>query len=161
VIHSWWVPALGVKQDAIPGFVRDSWLEVDKPGTYRGQCRVAARITATCRSWWRRSSLRNTRVGRRAEEENGGAGRRSKQVLTLDGFKARGQRAVLPTARSPSADRWDNRRRSPRCRVEDHHRPKDGHIDRVFNGKPAPPWRRSSSCRCRNRGVITYERTME
>ena len=38
VIHSWWVPALGVKQDAIPGFVRDSWFKVDTPGEYRGQC---------------------------------------------------------------------------------------------------------------------------
>ncbi len=38
VIHSWWVPAFGVKQDAIPGFVRDTWFKVDKPGTYRGQC---------------------------------------------------------------------------------------------------------------------------
>jgi cytochrome c oxidase subunit 2 len=38
VIHSWWVPAFGVKQDAIPGFVRDSWFKVDTPGTYRGQC---------------------------------------------------------------------------------------------------------------------------
>lgn len=38
VIHSWWVPALGVKQDAIPGFVRDSWFRVEKVGTYRGQC---------------------------------------------------------------------------------------------------------------------------
>jgi cytochrome c oxidase subunit 2 len=38
VIHAWWVPALGVKQDAIPGFVRDSWFRVDKPGIYRGQC---------------------------------------------------------------------------------------------------------------------------
>jgi cytochrome c oxidase subunit 2 len=38
VIHAWWVPALGVKQDAIPGFVRDSWFKADKPGTYRGQC---------------------------------------------------------------------------------------------------------------------------
>ena len=38
VIHAWWVPAFGVKQDAIPGFVRDSWFKVDKPGTYRGQC---------------------------------------------------------------------------------------------------------------------------
>jgi cytochrome c oxidase subunit 2 len=38
VIHSWWVPAFGVKQDAIPGFVRDSWFEVDTPGFYRGQC---------------------------------------------------------------------------------------------------------------------------
>jgi len=38
VIHSWSVPAFGVKQDAIPGFVRDAWFKVDKPGTYRGQC---------------------------------------------------------------------------------------------------------------------------
>ena len=38
VIHAWWVPALGVKQDAIPGFVRDVWFRADKPGVYRGQC---------------------------------------------------------------------------------------------------------------------------
>lgn len=38
VIHSWWVPALGVKQDAVPGFIRDAWFKVDVPGTYRGQC---------------------------------------------------------------------------------------------------------------------------
>jgi len=38
VIHAWWVPAFGVKQDAIPGFIRDSWFRVDVPGTYRGQC---------------------------------------------------------------------------------------------------------------------------
>ena len=38
VIHAWWVPALGIKQDAIPGFVRDTWFKVDNPGTYRGQC---------------------------------------------------------------------------------------------------------------------------
>ncbi|MDE1714121.1 cytochrome c oxidase subunit II [Chromobacterium amazonense] len=38
VIHSWWVPQLGVKQDAIPGFLRDSWMLIEQPGTYRGQC---------------------------------------------------------------------------------------------------------------------------
>jgi len=38
VIHSWSVPAFGVKQDAIPGFIRDTWFKVDKPGIYRGQC---------------------------------------------------------------------------------------------------------------------------
>jgi len=38
VIHSWSVPAFGVKQDAIPGFVRDSWFKAEKVGTYRGQC---------------------------------------------------------------------------------------------------------------------------
>ncbi len=38
VIHSFWVPALGGKTDAIPGQVNEMWLEADKPGVYRGQC---------------------------------------------------------------------------------------------------------------------------
>ncbi|HPQ94642.1 MAG TPA: cytochrome c oxidase subunit II, partial [Thiolinea sp.] len=38
VIHSWWVPDLAVKKDAIPGFINDMWVKVEKPGTYRGQC---------------------------------------------------------------------------------------------------------------------------
>ena len=38
VIHSWWVPALAVKRDAIPGFVNEAWTRIDKPGIYRGQC---------------------------------------------------------------------------------------------------------------------------
>lgn len=38
VIHSWWVPAFGVKKDAIPGFIHESWTRVDQEGTYRGQC---------------------------------------------------------------------------------------------------------------------------
>lgn len=40
VIHSWWVPALGIKKDGIPGFINESWalIDTDKPGIYRGQC---------------------------------------------------------------------------------------------------------------------------
>lgn len=38
VIHAWAVPQLGVKQDAIPGFVRDTWFRAEQVGTYRGQC---------------------------------------------------------------------------------------------------------------------------
>ncbi|MDN5842836.1 MAG: cytochrome c oxidase subunit II [Alcaligenaceae bacterium] len=38
VIHSWMVPDFGVKQDAIPGFLRDAWFRAEKIGTYRGQC---------------------------------------------------------------------------------------------------------------------------
>jgi len=38
VIHSWWVPEFGWKKDAIPGFITDGWVKVDKVGTYRGQC---------------------------------------------------------------------------------------------------------------------------
>ena len=38
VIHSWWVPALAVKKDAIPGFINEAWTRIDEPGIYRGQC---------------------------------------------------------------------------------------------------------------------------
>jgi cytochrome c oxidase subunit II len=38
VIHAWMVPAFGVKQDAIPGFVRDTWFRAEKLGDYYGQC---------------------------------------------------------------------------------------------------------------------------
>ena len=38
VIHAWWVPALGWKQDAVPGFINEAWTRIDEPGIYRGQC---------------------------------------------------------------------------------------------------------------------------
>lgn len=38
VIHSWWVPELGIKRDAMPGFIYETWARIDKPGIYRGQC---------------------------------------------------------------------------------------------------------------------------
>ncbi|HHJ12757.1 MAG TPA: cytochrome c oxidase subunit II [Gammaproteobacteria bacterium] len=38
VIHAWWVPELGMKKDAIPGFINEMWFKIDKEGTYRGQC---------------------------------------------------------------------------------------------------------------------------
>jgi len=38
VIHSWWVPDLAVKKDAIPGFINENWAYINEPGTYRGKC---------------------------------------------------------------------------------------------------------------------------
>lgn len=38
VIHSWWVPALGWKMDAIPGIANSAWTKIKEPGVYRGQC---------------------------------------------------------------------------------------------------------------------------
>jgi cytochrome c oxidase subunit 2 len=38
VIHSWWIPALGGKIDAIPGTVNETWFQVEEPGVYTGQC---------------------------------------------------------------------------------------------------------------------------
>ncbi|TNF36221.1 MAG: c-type cytochrome, partial [Gammaproteobacteria bacterium] len=38
VIHSWWVPSIAVKKDAIPGFVNEAWTRIEQEGVYRGQC---------------------------------------------------------------------------------------------------------------------------
>jgi cytochrome c oxidase subunit 2 len=38
VIHAWWVPALAIKKDAIPGFMNATWFRAEETGTYRGQC---------------------------------------------------------------------------------------------------------------------------
>lgn len=38
VIHSWWVPDLAVKKDAIPGFINETWFQIEEPGVFRGQC---------------------------------------------------------------------------------------------------------------------------
>lgn len=38
VIHSWWVPEIAVKRDAIPGFINEAWTKVEQEGIYRGQC---------------------------------------------------------------------------------------------------------------------------
>jgi len=38
VIHSWWVHALGIKRDAVPGYINEAWARIEKPGIYRGQC---------------------------------------------------------------------------------------------------------------------------
>lgn len=38
VIHAWWVPELGIKRDAIPGFIHEAWARIEKPGVYRGVC---------------------------------------------------------------------------------------------------------------------------
>ena len=38
VLHAWWAPELGIKKDAIPGYINDMWARIDEPGVYRGQC---------------------------------------------------------------------------------------------------------------------------
>lgn len=38
VIHDWWVPELGLKQDAVPGFINENWFKIKEVGEYRGQC---------------------------------------------------------------------------------------------------------------------------
>jgi cytochrome c oxidase subunit 2 len=55
VVHSWWIPELGGKFQAVPGYHSYTWLKIPKPGTYRGQCAVLcgrghARMIATVKA---------------------------------------------------------------------------------------------------------------
>jgi len=76
VIHSFWIPALGGKTDAIPGRINDTWLEADKPGIYRGQCVeycgpdhalmalvLVADAPADFNSWWDNELIQPARPG--------------------------------------------------------------------------------------------------
>lgn len=95
VIHSWWVPDLGVKKDAIPGFVNETWTRVEEPGIYRGFCAelcgkghafmpvvVNAVSEAEYDTW-----LAEKKVAVAAEREL------AKKTFTLDELMAKGEEA--------------------------------------------------------------------
>ena len=97
VIHSWWVPALAVKKDAIPGFVNESWTRIDEPGLYRGQCTelcgkdhgfmpvvVEVKSKEDFATW-----LAERKQAALAEQEL------SSKTWTLDELLARGEKAYL------------------------------------------------------------------
>ena len=99
VIHSWWVPALAVKKDAIPGFINESWTRIDEPGIYRGQCTelcgrdhafmpivVDARSPEDFASW-----LAEKKAAAAAEAEL------TSKEWTLDELMERGQRVYTTT----------------------------------------------------------------
>lgn len=99
VIHSWWVPQLGVKQDAIPGFLRDSWFRIDKPGTYRGQC---SELCGTPRLHAHRGGSQGARglrqVAGSQEKQMAAAADDPNKVWTLADLKARGEKSMPRTA---------------------------------------------------------------
>jgi cytochrome c oxidase subunit 2 len=140
VIHTWWVPAFGVKQDGIPGFIRDVWIQVDHPGTYRGQCAelcgvghgfmpivVEAVAPAEFDQW-----LAGRKAQQIAAQASAAKDYRLAELVSM-GEKVYKNNCVachqangkgLPGA-FPALDG------SPLANG-----PKAGHMDRVFNGKP-------------------------
>ena len=123
VIHAFGVPSLGVKQDAIPGFVRDTWFRAEKAGDYYGQCyelcgkehaympiHVKVLSQQDYTAW----------VGER-KKEMAGQGRRSEQGLGAGATCWRAARrstpptarsATRPTARAAARSRRSTARRS-------------------------------------------------
>ena len=95
VIHAWWVPAFGVKQDAIPGFVRDTWFKADEarhlPRPVRRAVRQGARLHADRRRGEVEGRLRQ--VGRRAEGQKlAAAADDPNKVWDLKELVARGEK---------------------------------------------------------------------
>ena len=138
VIHSWMIPDFGVKQDAIPGFLRDAWFRAEQPGIYRGQCaELCGRITPSCPSSWKSWRRRTTISGLKTRKEDGGLGRRSQQGV--DGsrtgcpwrkvFAAIAWPVTRPTARASRAASRARRRQVVLG-------PKAAQINTVLKGKP-------------------------
>lgn len=140
VIHSWWVPALGWKQDAVPGFINDGWTNIPQPGVYRGQCAelcgkdhgfmpvvIDAKTQADYETWL---------VAKKAEAEAAKSG--ADRDWTMDELMERGKTVYgtycvachqangqgIPPAFPALAGGVITTG------------PIEGHIDRVFNGKP-------------------------
>ena len=97
VIHSWWVPALAVKKDAIPGFINEAWTVINEPGIYRGQCAelcgkdhgfmpvVIEAVSKDDFNQW----LADTRVAEQAEAAA------AERVWTLDELMQQGEQVYL------------------------------------------------------------------
>jgi len=165
VIHAWWVPALSVKQDAVPGFIRDAWFKADTPGIFRGQCAelcgkdhgfmpiVVEVKTPADYSKWVESQKANIKKAAVADAPD--------KPWTLDELKARGEKVYAqncvachqatgmgmpPTFPALSGSKIVTG-------------PKDAQIDRVLNGKSGTamaPFKHLSDTELA--AVITYTR---
>jgi cytochrome c oxidase subunit 2 len=169
VIHSWWVPAFGVKQDAIPGFVRDSWFKVDTPGTYRGQCAelcgkehgfmpivVEAVPEEQYKTWLAEQQAKN-------KVASAAVGAAADKTYTLDELKTEGEKVY---GRSCVACHQANGQGVPGAFPALAHGaitsgPIAGHVDIVMNGSKKNPamaaWKGQLSD-LELAAVITYER---
>jgi len=166
VIHAWWVPALGIKQDAIPGFVRDTWFRADNPGTYRGQCAelcgkdhgfmpivVEAVTPEKYEAWVKEKKAQAQKVA--------AADAAPEKKWTLDELKQRGEKvyAANCVACHQANGMGTPPAFPPLSGSKMVNGPKGPHIDIVLNGKPGTamaPFKHLSDADIA--AVVTYER---
>ena len=140
VIHSWWVPAFGAKQDAIPGFIRDIWFTADKTGTYRSQCvelcgkdhgfmPIVVRVVPQ-EEYSKWVGEQKALAAKAADDDT--------RDYTLDQLKARGEKVYA--ANCVACHQASGKGTPPAFPPLDGSRlvlgPKDGQIEIVLNGKP-------------------------
>jgi cytochrome c oxidase subunit II len=140
VIHAWWVPAFGAKQDAVPGFLRDMWFRADKEGVFRGQCvelcgkehgfmPIVVRVVSQDQyAQW---------VGEKKKAMAAAADDPGK-VWALEDLKARGEKVYA--ANCVACHQANGKGTPPAFPPLDGGKlvtgAKEGHIDIVLNGKP-------------------------
>ena len=140
VIHSFWVPAFGIKQDAIPGIVRDTWFRADKEGTYRGQCAelcgrghgfmpIVVKVV---------SQQQYTQWVAEQKKKSAAAAEDTNKQWTLAELKARGEKVYA--ANCAACHQANGKGLPPTFPALDGSKiatgDKAAHINRVLNGKP-------------------------
>jgi len=164
VIHSWWVPALAVKRDAIPGFVNEAWTRIEQPGLYRGQCTelcgkdhafmpivVEAKSPADYAAWLAERKAEALK----AKELTG-------KEWSLDELMARGEKAYQTSCAACHQPGGEGlppmfpALKGSKIATG----PKEGHMHIVFNGKPgtAMPAFGKQLSETDLAAIITYER---
>jgi cytochrome c oxidase subunit II len=161
VVHSWYVPAFGVKQDAIPGFVRDTWFKAEKVGTYRGFCTelcgkehaympvVVEVMSADDYAKW--VDAQKKKMSASADDPN--------KTYTMDELKTRGQQVYssnCAVCHQPTGKGAGQFPALDGSKVANG--PIAGHVNIVLHGKGAmPPWA-STLNDVEIASVITFER---
>jgi cytochrome c oxidase subunit 2 len=171
VIHAWWVPAFGVKPDTIPGFIRDAWFTVDKPGTYRGQCAelcgkghaympivVEAMEVADYQNWVTSQKEQSAAAAAGADKEwtkedliATGKGVYEKNCAVCHQANGQGLPPAFPALTGSKIVAEPNF-------GEDGKLLPDSHLDRVFNGKGIMPAFKGTLSDTDIAAVVTYER---
>ena len=171
VIHNWWVPAFGAARDAIPGFLRETWVKVDVPGTYTGQCKelcgrghgfmpiVVDAVSQEEYSKWaadQKAKLAAASAGADKEWKKEELVEHGKEVYVKNCavcHQANGQGLppafpALTGSKIATGPIFD----------KDGKLLKDGHLDRVLNGKNVMPAWKNTLSDTDIAAVITFER---
>jgi cytochrome c oxidase subunit 2 len=171
VLHNWWVPQFGSSRLAVPGFIRETWVQVEKPGTYRGQCKelcgkghgyMPVVVNAVSMEEYK------TWVAAKKEEQAKAAAGADKE-WTKDDLMAEGKvvyekncavcHQVSGAGLPPAFPALTGSKvsTSPIFGADGKYLP-DSHLDRVLNGKNVMPAWKATLNDTEIAAVITYER---
>lgn len=173
VIHTWWVPQFGAKRDAIPGFMRETWAKIEKPGIYRGQCAelcgkghgfmpivVEAVSEDDYKVWVVQQKAKLASAAASAEKQwskddlmKQGAEVYAKQCVACHQVNGQGMPPAFPAL---AGSKLIN---GPMLDANGH-LIKDGHLDRVMNGKPGTAMQayKTTLSDAEIAAVVTFER---